>query len=66
MIITQYRWKCDFCGVYSPVTEPDTQPPGWVIVSGTAVSDGVTHVDHFEFCCDRHFAFWNREKDIKQ
>jgi len=61
MIITEYRWKCDFCGVYSPVVPPEEQPKGWIIVRGTAVSDGVTHVGDFEFCCDRHLAFWRRE-----
>jgi len=62
MIITEYRWVCDFCGVHSPAMPKDEKPQGWLELElpiVVAVRNGA-RVNHF--CCERHLAFWQREE----
>ncbi len=54
MILTEHRWKCDYCGIVSPaMTNPKEQPRGWLT---TRLTDGISRkraaVNHF--CCADH------------
>lgn len=58
-IITEQRWKCDYCGVVSPVIG-EAAPHGWLSIAfslevrayGGKILRGV------EFCCDFHKMLW--------
>jgi hypothetical protein len=52
MIIHETRWKCDYCGAVSPVTEEEyIAPPGWLI-------HHYSFYTKHHFCCQSHLDKW--------
>jgi len=59
MIIQETRWKCDYCGVVSPVIDEGQEAPnGWhqlFYSGGYMVFDrNQERVPNFQYCCQDH------------
>ena len=55
-IITETRWKCDYCGNVSPVIGFPGAPNGWV-------TDGIHAIDILHFCCKAHEVLWQQQQE---
>ena len=60
-IITEYRWKCDYCGNVSPRLLDETavtSPPGWVKYHTPTSPPSVLY-----FCQHAHYEAWLAERE---
>lgn len=68
--ITECRWRCDYCGVVSPVLDfkPATTgvfqamgPKGWVFIPRGEC--GIVYLMHdYHFCCAMHKTLWKQQR----
>ena len=61
-ILTETRWKCDYCGNVSPVTEEKT-PLGWIELSVIQEVRTVGYTDTLHFCTEAHKQAWLKERE---
>lgn len=62
MIITEYRWKCDWCGAVSPAQKiKDKAPYLWrqyIPFLDHPVAGSLIHITKVHFCCQQHLDEW--------